>query len=206
MPKYQFKTHQKLYFPLKRAIDIFGSLLGIIVLSPILILAAIITKCTSKGPILFKQERVGKNEKIFKMYKFRSMRADAPQIAPHDMDFNTQQSLITKWGKLMRKTSIDELPQLFNILGGSMSFIGPRPGQTREHESDLIEEREKTFPSAFEVKPGLSGYAQVRLRRDHSPQKKALYDSSYVKRISLWFDIKIFVYSFLVLFGFDKGR
>lgn len=206
MPAYKFKTSQKVYFPFKRAIDIFGSSLGIILLSPLLLILSFITLVTSKGPILFKQERLGKHKKVFKLYKFRSMRIDAPQVAPNDISIETQRSMVTKWGSFLRRTSLDELPQLFNILGGSMSFIGPRPGQIEKYEADLVREREKTYPSAFEVKPGLSGYAQVKMRRDHSPATKAAYDSNYVKRVSFWFDAKIFVYSFLVLFGYDKGR
>jgi O-antigen biosynthesis protein WbqP len=140
------------------------------------------------------------------MIKFRSMRKDAKQIPPADMTIEEQQSMVTEWGKFMRKTSIDEIPQLFNILAGSMSFIGPRPSQTEIHEADLVQARDSFLPSAYEVKPGLSGYAQIHLKRDHDINKKAELDSYYVQHMSLWFDVQIFVYSFLFAFGFVKGR
>lgn len=106
----------------------------------------------------------------------------------------------------MRKTSIDELPQLFNIFLGNMAFIGPRPGQDKEHEAELYEARHGSNPSAYLVKPGLSGMAQLYMHRDHDPIKKAKWDSEYVRKVSLWTDIKLFVLSFLVLFGYDAGR
>ena len=126
---YKFRTSQKIYLPFKRFCDIFVSLLAIILLSWLLIIAAIITKCSSKGPVLFKQKRIGKDERLFTVYKFRSMRIDAPQVATSELAVGEQKDLTTKWGRIMRKTSIDELPQLFNILFGQMSFVGPRPGQ-----------------------------------------------------------------------------
>lgn len=197
---------QRVYLVFKRAIDIFGASLGIILLSPILLVAAFLTKVTSKGPVLFKQERAGKNLKSFRIYKFRSMYVDAPNIAPENMSQDKQQSLITKWGRFMRKTSIDEFPQLFNILKGDMSFIGPRPSLPMGLETDLIQARLSYIPSAYEVKPGLSGYAQIHMKRSHDIYAKAKYDSYYVEHLTFWFDFKIFVYSFLVLFGFAKGR
>jgi O-antigen biosynthesis protein WbqP len=130
----------------------------------------------------------------------------AKQVPPEDMSVEEQQSMVTGWGKFMRKTSIDEIPQLFNILAGSMSFIGPRPSQTETYEASLVQARESFIPSAYEVKPGLSGYAQIHLKRDHDINKKAELDSYYVRHMSLWFDTKIFVYSFLFAFGFVKGR
>ncbi len=200
------KRSQKVYLFFKRAIDIFGSLLGIILLSPILLIAAFLTKITSKGPILFKQERAGKGLKTFHIYKFRSMYVDAPNIAPENMSQEKQQSLITKWGHFMRRTSIDEFPQLFNILKGDMSFIGPRPSLPMGLETDLIQARLSYVPNAYEVKPGLSGYAQIHMKRSHDIYAKAKFDSYYVAHLSFWFDLKIFIYSFLVLFGFAKGR
>lgn len=197
---------QKNYLFFKRGIDIFGSFLGILLLSPLLIVCALITKLTSKGPVLFRQERLGHTKKTFKLNKFRSMKTDAPQIPPDKLSLEQQVKLTNKWGEFMRKTSLDEIPQLFNILTGSMSFIGPRPGQTEEHENDLVLARESFIPSAYEVKPGISGYAQIHLHREHDPEKKARDDSYYVKHLSFWFDVKIFFYSFLVLFGFTKGR
>lgn len=203
---YKFRTSQKIYLPFKRFCDIFVSLLAIILLSWLLIIAAIITKCSSKGPVLFKQKRIGKNEKLFTVYKFRSMRIDAPQVATSELAVGEQKDLTTKWGRIMRKTSIDELPQLFNILFGQMSFVGPRPGQDKEHEMDLYVARHNSNPSAYMVRPGLSGMAQIYMHRDHDPVKKAEWDSKYVRQVSAWTDIKLFALSFFVLFGYDAGR
>jgi O-antigen biosynthesis protein WbqP len=200
------RKDQKLYLVLKRTIDIFGSLLGIAVLSPLIILCIVITSCTSKGGAFFIQERLGKHKKVFRMIKFRSMRMDAKQIAPEHMSIEEQQSMVTPWGKFIRKTSIDEIPQLFNILIGNMSFIGPRPSQTEEYEGDLVAMRESYVPSAYEVRPGLSGYAQIHMKREHDISEKARLDSYYVQKMSFWFDLKIFLYSFLFAFGAVKGR
>ena len=197
---------KRAYLVLKRLIDIGGSLFGIIVLSPLLLICAIGTRYSSKGPILFRQARVGLYKKEFMFYKFRSMRVDAPQVAPSDITVDTQQSLITKWGHFMRKTSLDEIPQLFNILKGDMSFIGPRPSQGEAVEGELIHLRESKDPSPYEVRPGLSGMAQIYLDRNHDPVKKAELDSEYVKKLSLWLDIKLFLLSFAVLFGYEPGR
>ncbi len=194
---------QRAYLVLKRAIDIVGSALGIIILSPLLLTVAIVTKLTSKGPVFFRQERAGKNLKTFRIYKFRSMVYNAPNIAVEDMTVEKQQSMVTPWGKFLRKTSIDEFPQLFNIFVGDMSFIGPRPSMLG---TKLIEERLSFVPSAYEVKPGLSGYSQIHLRRSHDIMDKAKSDSYYVSHMTFWFDLKIFVYSFFVLLGFAKGR
>lgn len=135
------------------------------------------------------------------------MRIDAPKyVGAEAMSVDKQQSMVTKWGAFMRKTSIDELPQLFNILRGDMSFIGPRPCFGKHKEAELVSARLSYYPNAYEVKPGLSGYSQIHMKRDHDIYKKAKFDSYYVKHLGLWFDIKIFVYSFAVLFGFAKGR
>ncbi len=200
------RKSQKIYLFFKRCFDLFGSMLGIILLSPVLLIATIVTKCTSKGPVFFKQYRPGKNEKPFLLLKFRSMKIDAAEIPPEDMSIDDQSHMTTKWGHFMRKTSIDELPQLFNIFVGQMSFIGPRPSMMIDKEERLVLARRAATPCPYLVKPGLSGYAQIKMRRDHDVEEKAFYDSEYVRRMSFWFDLKIFVYSFLVLFGFAKGR
>lgn len=164
-------------------------------------IVAIVTRCTSKGPALFRQPRLGRDEVPFTMMKFRSMRADAPQIATCELPPEEAKKYVTKWGKFMRCTSIDELPQLFSIFIGKMSFIGPRPCQDEEHERSLVLARRATDPVAFMVKPGLSGLAQVKLHRDHNPEHKAELDSEYIRKLSLWTDIKIFFASFLVIFN-----
>ena len=197
---------QRAYLVLKRAIDIAGSALGIIILSPLLLTVAIITKLTSKGPVFFRQERAGKNLKTFRIYKFRSMVYNAPNIAAENMSVEKQQSLVTPWGRFLRKTSIDEFPQLFNIFVGDMSFIGPRPSLPMGLATELIEARLSFLPSAYEVKPGLSGYSQIHLKRSHDIMDKAKSDSYYVSHMTFWFDLKIFVCSFFVLLGFAKGR
>lgn len=205
MGKSVLRKSQRVYLFFKRLVDLVGSLVGIILLSPVLLICAIITKCTSKGPIFFRQERLGKNKKVFRIFKFRSMRADAPEIAPSDMTIEQQKAMEYKWGQFMRKTSLDEIPQLFNIFVGDMSFIGPRPGAAH-NEEELVKAREAYSPNAYDVKPGLSGYAQTRMNREHDPYEKAKYDHEYVKKMSAWFDIKIFVYTILKIFGAVKGR
>ena len=129
-----FKTHQKIYLGIKRFIDIVCALLLIIVLIIPMGIFAITTKATSKGSAIFKQKRLGKDKVPFMMRKFRSMKADAPQVATCELAPEDAAKFVTKWGKFMRSTSIDELPQLFSILSGKMSFIGPRPSQDLEHE------------------------------------------------------------------------
>lgn len=199
---------QKAYLPFKRCIDIFGSLLGIIVLSVFLLIAAIITKCTSKGPVIFKQKRAGKDARDFVIYKFRTMKVEAPaNVGAEDLTDEQKKNMVTKWGNFMRKTSIDEWPQLFNILKGDMSFIGPRPGLTKEGEPELYEARKSYVPSAYDVKPGLSGYSQLVYKRNPDVYLRAKGDSYYVSHMSFWFDVKLFIMSGLALFGIGyKGK
>lgn len=179
-------NRQKVYLPFKRFFDIFCSLLAIIVFSPIYIIISILIKCTSKGPILFKQKRVGKNKKYFYIYKFRTMKVDTPKdVATHLLD--NPDAYITKIGKILRKTSLDEIPQAFNILFGKMSIIGPRPALWNQY--DLIEERDKY--NVHVLKPGLSGWAQCNGRDTISIEKKAELDGVYIKKFNFWFDIKI---------------
>ena len=201
------KTSQKIYLPFKRFIGIIGSFVGIIVCFVLLWWWVIpVNAIVTRGHPFFVQERIGKHKKIFKMIKFRSMKLNAnPNLAPSDMDEKTQKSMDTGFGKFLRKTSIDETPQLLNIFIGQMAFIGPRPGAAHNEEY-LIECREKYDPSAFDVKPGISGYAQIKMKREHNPEFKAEWDHKYVLRMSFWVDTKIFVYTILKLFGAVKGR
>ncbi|NLE05945.1 MAG: sugar transferase [Crenarchaeota archaeon] len=165
-----------------------------------------INAIVTKGHPFFIHERYGKNMKFFKMIKFRSVKMSAnPNLAPSDMDEETQKAMDTGFGRFLRKTSFDETPQLLNIFVGQMAFIGPRPGSAHNEEF-LRECREKYAPNAYDVKPGISGYAQIKLKREHDPEFKAHWDSEYVKRMSFWFDTKIFVYKILKLFGAVKGR
>lgn len=201
------RTSQKLYLPLKRLIGIIGSLVGIIFCIALLWWWIIpINAIATKGHPFFVHGRVGKNKKVFKMIKFRSMKVDVnPDLAPSDMDEKTQNAMYTKFGGFLRKTSLDETPQLFNILFGQMTFIGPRPGSAHNEEF-LIECRDKYNPSAYAVKPGISGYAQIKMKREHDPEFKAYWDHKYVVRMSLWFDAGIFIYTILKIFGAVKGR
>lgn len=201
------KTHQKIYLPFKRLIGIFGSLIGIIVCFVLLWWWVIpVNVIVTKGHPFFVQERYGKHLKIFKMIKFRSMKLDAnPNLAPSDMDEAKQKSMDTGFGKFLRKTSIDETPQLLNIFVGQMAFIGPRPGSAHNEEY-LKECRLKYTPNAYDVKPGISGYAQIKMKREHDPEFKAKWDSKYVQRLSLWFDTGLFLYTVLKILGAVKGK
>lgn len=171
----------------KRISDFVLSLLGLIILSPLFLLLIIMIKIDSKGPILFKQKRVGRHKKHFNILKFRTMRIDTPKDTPTHLLKNPEQ-WITKVGRFLRKTSLDELPQIINILKGDMSIIGPRPALWNQY--DLIEERDKW--DCHKLYPGLTGYAQIHGRDELSIAQKAKLDGYYVKHMSLWLDIKIF--------------
>jgi O-antigen biosynthesis protein WbqP len=201
---FKFSKRQKVYLFIKRVLDIIGALIGIIILLLPMLVIALLTACTSKGPVIFSQNRYGKNGKVFKMFKFRSMKVGTKEIPPDNLTIEEQKSYTTKWGRFMRKTSIDELPQIFNILIGEMSFIGPRPGAAH-NEENLHEARLKIDPSPYMVRPGLSGYAQVYFKRNHDVDKKVTFDSYYVKHISFWLDIKILFHSFFTPFN-NKGK
>ncbi|NRG44685.1 sugar transferase [Bacillus sp. CRN 9] len=176
-----------MYMKLKRLIDIILSLLGIIILSPLFLILIIAIKLDSKGPVLFKQKRVGLNKKHFNILKFRTMSIDTPKDTPTHLLKNPEQ-YITKMGKFLRKTSLDELPQIWNIFVGQMSVIGPRPALWNQY--DLIQERDKY--SANNVLPGLTGWAQINGRDELPIDIKARLDGEYVEKISLWMDVKCF--------------
>ena len=171
----------------KRVIDFVLSLCGLIILSPVFLILCIWIKLDSKGPILFKQKRIGINKSNFNIYKFRTMYIDTPKDMPTHMLANPDQ-FITRAGKFLRKTSLDELPQIINILKGEMSIIGPRPALW--NQDDLIAERDKY--QANNVKPGLTGWAQINGRDELEIPVKARLDGEYVKRISFLFDLKCF--------------
>ena len=197
---------QKIYLPFKRTIDIIGSTVGIIFCSILVFWwVIIINTIVSKGHPFFNQERYGKNKKIYRMYKFRSMKLDAAEIAPMDMTPEVQASMTTKFGRFLRATSIDEMPQLINILKGDMSFIGPRPGAAHGEEY-LADLRLQYTPNAFDVKPGLTGFAQTRMNRTHEAYKKAWFDHQYVLKMSFLFDCKLFILTCIQAFGALRGR
>ncbi len=174
-----------IYRFIKRLIDITFSMLGIIILSPVLIVVSILIKLESRGPIIFKQLRAGKNSKPFYIYKFRSMKIDTPNIATND--FTNASDYITKIGKFIRKTSLDEMPQLFNILKGDMSIVGPRP--VILEESELIELRQAH--NIDKILPGITGWAQINGRDNIGNKEKVKYDYEYLSRKSVLMDVYI---------------
>lgn len=172
---------------LKRVLDIVLSFLAIIILFPLFLVLSIWIKADSKGPVFFKQKRVGKHKELFNILKFRTMRIDAPHDMPTHM-LKSADSYITRSGHFLRKTSFDELPQIFNIFSGKMSIIGPRPALW--NQDDLVEERDKY--GANDVTPGLTGWAQVNGRDELEIPVKAKYDGEYVQKESFLFDCKCF--------------
>ena len=171
----------------KRFFDIVLSFLGITVFALPMLIIAIIIKCDSKGPVFFKQKRVGKDKKLFTILKFRTMRTEAPANAPTS-ELSNPHMWITKFGAFLRKTSLDELPQMFNIFVGQMTIVGPRPALWNQY--DLIEEREKY--GANSVRPGLTGWAQINGRDELEIPVKAKLDGEYVENMSFCFDFKCF--------------
>ena len=193
-----------MYQYIKRFIDIVLSLGAIVFLSPVLVVLAVLIKLDSKGPVLFRQKRVGKGKIHFEILKFRTMYADVPKDVPTHL-LADPASKITKIGRFLRKSSLDELPQIFNILKGEMSIIGPRPALWNQF--DLIEERDKY--GANDVRPGLTGLAQVMGRDELPIDIKAKYDGDYVKDISFSNDVKIFfrtIFSVASADGIKEGK
>ena len=197
-----------IYEFIKRLMDIIGSLLGIILLSPIFLITAIIIKLDSKGPVFFKQNRCGKDGNLFKMYKFRSMVADAEDELKDLKDKNEMSGpvfkihndpRITKFGKFIRRTSIDELPQLFNVLKGEMSLVGPRPPIDREVDKYNSYQMQRLL-----VKPGLTCYWQTMGRNNIDFDRWVDLDIQYIEERNTWIDIKLILKTFFVLFG-DKN-
>ena len=172
----------------KRLLAIVLSLLGLICLGWLLILLCIAIKIDSPGPVLFKQKRVGKGKSHFYILKFRTMRIDTPRDMPTHLLSNPEQ-YITRVGKFLRKTSLDELPQLINILKGDMAIIGPRPALWNQF--DLIAERDRY--GANDIRPGLTGWAQINGRDELEIDVKAKLDGEYVERLSFGFDVKCFL-------------
>ena len=176
-----------IYLKLKRVIDIILSLIGLIILLPVFIVIIIAIIIDSKGPILFCQKRLGKDKTFFYILKFRTMRVDTPKDTPTHLLENPDQ-YITKVGKLLRKTSLDELPQIWNIFVGQMSIIGPRPALWNQY--DLISERDKY--GANNIRPGLTGWAQINGRDELPIEVKARLDGEYTKNITFSMDVKCF--------------
>ncbi len=179
---------------MKRAADFGCALLGLIILSPLLLILAVAVKMTSRGPIIFKQKRVGARGRQFDMYKFRTMRVDTPSDVPTHL-MTGSETYVTPAGRFLRKTSLDELPQLVNIVKGDMSIVGPRPALWNQH--DLIEAREKH--GANEVRPGLTGWAQINGRDELSIAEKAALDGYYAQHRGLPMDLRCILGSFGVV-------
>ena len=193
-----------MYGFLKRFFDIVLSLVAIIVFSWLLIIIAVAIVVEDKGNILFKQKRIGKSKKEFYIYKFRTMKVSTPKDVPTHL-LDNPESYITKIGGFLRKTSLDELPQLFNILKGDMSIVGPRPALWNQF--DLIALRDENGSNS--VRPGLTGWAQVNGRDELPIDVKAGFDGEYIKKMSIIFDIKIILMTVVSVFtskGVREGR
>lgn len=189
---------------LKRFLDIILSFFAIIILAIPMFIIAVVIKIDSKGPVVFTQKRVGKNKKHFMIYKFRTMRSDTPSNMPTHM-LEDPQMWITRVGKILRKTSLDELPQIFNIFKGDMSIIGPRPALWNQF--DLIEERDKY--SANDIRPGLTGLAQISGRDELEIPIKAKLDGEYADKMGFLMDLKCFFMTFVKVVksdGYVEGR
>jgi exopolysaccharide biosynthesis polyprenyl glycosylphosphotransferase len=195
---------------LKRVIDLLGAIFGLIITSPILIVVSLLIKFESKGPILFKQKRVGRNGREFQMYKFRSMVTNAEELKEKLKEKNEMSGpmfkmkddpRITKVGRFIRRTSIDELPQLLNVFKGEMSLVGPRPSLSKE-----VKYFEGWMLERLVVKPGLTCYWQVSGRNNIDFEDWMRLDIKYVRERKLWIDIKLIFKTIRVLFGDDNAR
>ena len=187
----------------KRILDVTGAFVLLIALLPFWALISLVIKLDSKGPVLFKQKRLGMNEVPFQIYKFRTMRTDAPSEMATNQLYQSGR-YITRVGVYLRTLSLDELPQLYNILRGDMSFVGFRPCLWNEFELD--EERRKT--GAYAVRPGITGLAQIRGRDELDPREKALYDGVYAKNVGFDYDLRILTKTLFAVFnkeGYHEG-
>lgn len=185
----------------KRAIDFLLALTALILLAPLMLAVALAIKLTSPGPVLFCQRRVGIHKSLFTIYKFRTMRTDTPKDAPTHLLQNPER-FITAPGRFLRASSLDELPQLINILRGDMAFVGPRPALW--NQDDLIAARD--LVGANDVRPGLTGWAQINGRDELPIDVKARYDGEYVRKMSLVFDLRCFFGTFLSVLRRDGVR
>ena len=188
---------------IKRILDVTGAFVLLVALLPFWALIALVIKLDSKGPVLFKQKRLGMNEVPFQIYKFRTMRTDAPSEMATNQLYQSGR-YITRVGVYLRTLSLDELPQLYNILKGDMSFVGFRPCLWNEFELD--EERRKT--GAYAVRPGITGLAQIRGRDELDPQEKALLDGVYARNVGFDYDLRILTKTLFAVFykeGYHEG-
>ncbi len=198
MMRRRLTKKQRNYMRIKRELDFALSLGACLMLSPLFLILCIAIKADSRGPVFFKQKRVGIHKRYFYIYKFRTMRIDTPKDMPTHLLENPDQ-YITKAGHFLRKSSLDELPQLFNILRGDMSFVGPRPALWNQY--DLVRERDKY--GANDVPCGLTGWAQINGRDELLIPVKAKLDGEYVRRMGFWFDIRCFLGTFVSVLRAD---
>jgi putative colanic acid biosynthesis UDP-glucose lipid carrier transferase len=207
VPVLHLNAHQEIGLKirlLKRSFDIFFSSLTMVVGSPIFVILYCITKATSKGPVFFRQERIGKNGKPFYIYKFRSMRVDAESAGPQLSKDNDPR--ITKWGRFMRKTRLDELPQFYNVLRGDMSVVGPRP--ERQYFIEQIIERSPGYRKLLQLKPGLTSIGQVHYGYAENVDQmrdRVRYDMLYLQNISFNSDLNIILKTVKVMVQ-GKGK
>lgn len=206
----EYNNESIIYIFLKRLIDLFGSVIGLIVLSPIFLVVSLLIKFESKGPVIFSQDRIGKEGKVFKMYKFRSMVVNAEELKEKLKEQNEmsgpmfkmkEDPRVTRIGKFIRKTSIDELPQLINVLRGDMSLVGPRPSLPKE-----VKQFEDWMMERLEVKPGLTCYWQVSGRNNIDFEDWMKLDIKYVRERNTLTDIKLIFKTVFVLFGDENAR
>lgn len=194
--KYVLNKRQKVYLPFKRFLDLFFSFVGIIALSPLMVIVGVCVLVDTGGFPIFRQKRVGKNNQEFLILKFRSMNKKTPKDVPTHMLKNPNK-YISGFGRFLRKSSLDEVPQIFNIFLGQMSFIGPRPALW--NQKDLIDGR--IANNVHLIRPGLSGWAQCNGRDDIELSRKIELDTEYLKNFNIWFDIKIFFLSIVNAFA-----
>jgi undecaprenyl phosphate N,N'-diacetylbacillosamine 1-phosphate transferase len=181
----------------KRFVDVFSAFIGLFILAPFFIVIAVLIKINSKGPIFFQQDRLGKNMKVFKILKFRTMVSGAETIGDGLFVYGDNDNRITNIGKFLRRTSLDELPQLVNVLTGDMSIVGPRPPVT--YFPYKVEDYDEFKRKRFDMKPGITGKAQVMTRTTASWDRRIEIDVEYVENFNVWLDIKILAYTFITV-------
>lgn len=198
LSSYQLTKNQKHYLVFKRILDIIFSGIAIVILSPVFAVISLVIKIDSPGPVLFRQKRIGKNKTTFEILKFRTMRTDTPKDMPTHL-LNNPEQYITKIGRFLRITSLDELPQIFNIFTGKMSIIGPRPALWNQY--DLIEKRDEY--NANSISPGLTGWAQINGRDELEIDVKAYLDGEYMKKLGFLMDVKCLFGTIISVFKRD---
>jgi len=201
--KSQQGVSRSINLAIKRCFDIIGSLLGLVVLFPLLIIIALSVKITSKGTVFFLQERLGKNGKSFNILKFRTMVMGAENKGDGLFVYGTNDSRITAIGRMLRKTSLDEIPQLINVVKGDMSIVGPRPPVTY-HPYEGYKNYPEWAKKRFQMRPGITGLAQVRTRATAPWDERIRIDNEYVDHFNVLFDLRIILKTFIAVFKRDN--